>query len=531
MPALRIGLLADDGLRFAFWERRLFNALAADGRFELAAILTTGAVPDRGPLHFRLLMGAESLLFARPPAVDDEAFQAALREHPAIALAAEDDLARLKLDIVLKHAGGSIPEGVLQAARLGVWSSDFNAGPGDARALAGFWDVHDRAGVSPTSIVAFTSEHRDGRVIARAAFNTKFCASRNAAFIKDKSVALLLRELGRLAAGLPAPGEEAPFAPRERPFPGVLALPRYSAGVARNLGGRIVDAIGAKAGARPGMWHLRAGAGDLADFDPATGFDIIPEGNRYWADPFLVCENGEHYVFFEDYDYRARNGVIAVGKLIPDGFEHRGVALQTNCHLSYPYLFRHAGALYMMPETVQNRRIEIWRCETFPLEWRLHATALEGLLPADSVLFKRDGAWWLFTNISTDAYGDHCSDLFVYRADGPDLRNLTPHPLNPVVVDSATGRNGGRIFERAGKLYRVSQDNSFGTYGYGVNLMEIESLSLDDYRERLVRKITPDFAPGLIGCHHMDAVNSRWVLDARKRWGGFPRRKRSPRAE
>lgn len=531
MPALRIGVFADDGARFAFWERRLFNALCTDDRFELAAILTTGAAADRGPLAFRLLVSAESLLFAREPAVEDAAFQEALRTVPVIDLDAEDDPARLDLDLILKHGGGPLPEALLDASRFGVWSFDFNAGPRDRRALAGFWEVYGRAGVSPASIVAFDRDCRDGRVIASAAFNTKFCASRNAGFIKDKSISLLLRELGRLAAGSPSAGAGEPYAPPQRSFPGPLSLARYGAGVARNLGGRMTNMVAARAGARPGMWHLRAGDGELADFDPARGFDIIPEGNRYWADPFLICENGEHFVFFEDYDYRTRNGVIGAGKLDSGGFEYLGTALETDCHLSYPYLFRHDGALYMMPETVQNKRIEIWRCEEFPLRWRLHATALEGSLPADSILFERDGAWWLFTNISTDSYGDHCSDLFIYRADGPALRKLEPHRLNPVVVDSATGRNGGRIFERAGKLYRVSQNNSFATYGYGVNLMEIESLSLDDYRERLVRKITPDFAPGLIGCHHMDAVNSRWVLDARKRWGGFPQRGRSTRAE
>ncbi|MEX0645078.1 MAG: hypothetical protein WD076_07195 [Parvularculaceae bacterium] len=527
MAALRIGVLADKDARFAFWERRLFNALCTDERFALAAILKTDRPADGGPPLYRLSMKAESLLFARAPVVEDAAFEAASTSIPAIQLSAGEDLSRLKLDLVLKHAGGPIPEALLTAARFGVWSFDFNARPDDKRALAGYWEVRDRAGVSPVSLIAFDSTVRQGRVIAAGAFNTKFCASRNASFVKDKSIALLLRELGRLASGSPPAGAGVPYTPPEKSYPGLVSLARYGAGVARNLAGRVVNAVAAKAGARPGMWHLRVGEGDLADFDPASGVDIIPDGNRYWADPFLLSENGENFIFFEDYDYRTRTGVISVGRQSPEGFEFLGVALKTNCHLSYPYLFRHEGALYMMPETVGNNRIEIWRCVDFPFEWRLQATALDGSLPADSVLFQRDGAWWLFTNLSTDAYGDHCSDLFVYRVDGPALTSLEPHRLNPVVVDSATGRNGGRVFERAGKLYRVSQDNSFGTYGYGVNLMEIERLSLEDYGERLVRKIAPDFAPGLIGCHHMDAVNSRWVLDARKRWGGFPQRKRS----
>ena len=44
--------------------------------------------------------------------------------------------------------------------------------------------------------------------------------------------------------------------------------------------------------------------------------------------------------------------------------------------------------------------------------------------------------------------------------------------------------------------------------------MEVEELDLDSYSERCVRTIKPDFAPGIVACHHMDASNGRYIIDA-----------------
>jgi hypothetical protein len=103
----------------------------------------------------------------------------------------------------------------------------------------------------------------------------------------------------------------------------------------------------------------------------------------------------------------------------------------------------------------------------------------------------------------------------VFEVDGPELTRIEPHKHNPVVIGSTVARGAGRIFEHDGRLLRPSQRNTNGVYGYGLNIMEIEELTLDDYRERCIRTITPGFKPGLRGCHHFDATNGRYILDAR----------------
>jgi hypothetical protein len=100
------------------------------------------------------------------------------------------------------------------------------------------------------------------------------------------------------------------------------------------------------------------------------------------------------------------------------------------------------------------------------------------------------------------------------------LTKLEPHPLNPVVFNSRCARNAGRLWRSDGHWYRPTQDNSHGTYGYGLNLMRIEELTMEHYRESQVRHLAPTFKPGIIGCHHIDAIGEQIVFDARHRYGG-----------
>ncbi len=194
--------------------------------------------------------------------------------------------------------------------------------------------------------------------------------------------------------------------------------------------------------------------------------------------------------------------------------------LSPGYHLSFPFLFEHDGQLFMLPESCASRRIELWRCTAFPDSWELHRTALEGTNLSDSTLANLDGQWWLFTNISDDPFDDMCSELHLFRADSPMLEKLEPHPLNPVVFDSRCARNAGRIWQRDGVFYRPVQDNSHGTYGYGLQLMQIEELTMERYRESTVRHITPNFKRGIIGCHHIDILDNHIVFDVRHRYGG-----------
>src|SRR5258708_34608247 len=50
----------------------------------------------------------------------------------------------------------------------------------------------------------------------------------------------------------------------------------------------------------------------------------------------------------------------------------------------------------MLAETSANATIEIYRCEAFPLRWRLHKVLLERISAFDATLWKQNDRWWMF---------------------------------------------------------------------------------------------------------------------------------------
>ena len=510
---IRIAAIVDGHSSLPLGARSALDAICNDARFRLTDLITHPAAKSNDPAVSRIVQAVDSALFARPRQCNTPAFDAA-RDTLVLTSASEITEGRT-FDVVLDFSTAGAPETLRDISRHGLWR------------LTSFDTDVGFVGTPPVVEVDLY-RHADSKTpprrMATAVYNVKISAARTAAFVREKSVQLLVRELKRLAiAG--APADMGSYDPPIRSRRGAAAAVDYSLRFARALIGRGIERVEEVAGFRPGMFCLRYGRGGPLDFDPLRAIDIVPAGNRYWADPFLFEHGGDLFVFFEDYAYGARKGHIGVGKFTDGQFSMIGPALTADYHLSYPFVFSHAGEIFMAPETNQTRRLEIWRCTKFPDAWELHATALEGVPTADSVLFQHNGDWWLFTNISADSYGDHCTELHIFRADGPMLRSLEPHPLNPVVIDARTARGGGRIIVKDGRLLRISQDNAYGTYGYGLNVMEIIRLDAQDYSERLVRKITPDFEEGLIGCHHADFAGDAFVMDVRRRRGGRSRRK------
>lgn len=388
---------------------------------------------------------------------------------------------------------------------------DLAGGPPDATLAQEVWRVRAAplaavlAGALFTEAVLMAGD----RVLARAVYDAKPLASHNAAFVSEKSAQMVLRELKRRAmGGLHDPG-----------VPGPAVVAGGAVGYVLRTAVKAVNRVRKRVALRRGKlvqgFSLRLGYGTAAAFDPSALRSVAMPPNSLWADPFLIAHEGAVHCFFEDVDPVAGRGHISVGRVTEAGISDVRVAMRQPHHMSYPFVFHHEGQLLLMPEVHAAGRLEVWRCVDFPGEWVLHATALEGTPVCDSVLFERDGEWWLFTHITADRFGDFCSDLHVFRVDGPGLTGLVPHRLNPVVTDSSVARGGGRVHREGGRMLRFSQDNTTGSYGGALNVMEITRLDLNHYEERRVRHITPGFEPGLTGCHHCDAVDGWVVMDVR----------------
>jgi len=223
------------------------------------------------------------------------------------------------------------------------------------------------------------------------------------------------------------------------------------------------------------------------------------DGKNFVADTFPVVEAGRQYVFYENYLDDKKKGVLEAREFRPDsGFGPSFPVLETPYHLSYPYVWSFEGEWFMVPETSQNRTVDLYKALEFPHRWTLVKTLLPDIRAVDSSLLFYQGRWWLFASVADDARGSTTDSLHLFFTDDFRTGKWTPHPLNPIVQDVRSARPAGRPFIRDGKLYRPAQDCSV-RYGYAVRIQEVLELTESTYQERDGEVLRP--RSGTFGIH------------------------------
>lgn len=221
-----------------------------------------------------------------------------------------------------------------------------------------------------------------------------------------------------------------------------------------------------------------------------NGFQIIkPPAGHFYADPFIVEHNGKDYVFFEDYSIAGHKGVISFVAIEKDGsYGDCQVAIEKDYHLSYPFIFKEDGKIFMIPETSKNNTIELYEAVNFPCEWKLAHVLLEGFDASDTTLFSANKKW-LFTLIT--APGEREGNLFLFFADSI-YGTWHPHPLNPVNSDPANSRPGGNLFYYGSRLIRPAQNGAV-KYGRSLVFNEIFCMTEDTFSEIKLAEMGPSW--------------------------------------
>lgn len=269
-------------------------------------------------------------------------------------------------------------------------------------------------------------------------------------------------------------------------------------------------------------WHVAFVRGNWRDAALWRAVLVENPQGHYLADPFVISRNGGHFCFVEDYDEAIKRAKIVVYKLDEDRAGYVGVALEESFHLSYPYLFQYCGNLYMCPETSANGDIRIYKCVDFPLNWQLEKVIMKDIAAVDSMLFEKDGKWWLLTNTDPAKWNDFSLELRAFSAKSPLEEQWTPHPSNPFLLDASCGRNGGIITEGK-RVFRVAQGQGFGSYGKRTSINEIVVLNDNDFVEERVCVISASFGTGISGTHHFNSNGEITVFDFACRYGcGLP---------
>ncbi len=437
---------------------------------------------------------------------------------------ATDDVTAIKsrkLDLLLRLGSGILRGDILNAASNGIISFHHGDNRTNRGGPPGYWEVFEKRDFTGYIVQRLTEDLDAGEVLMRGEVATRFTYLLNQHHLYKCSATSMIDLLARMdqeRTNVRKPGIE-PTKPISwysnvmYTTPSLASSLRYFATFVWALCARVMRVVLVKRG----VWELRVLKGDWRNLVLSKAQRLQPPRGKLWADPFIVSRSHENVVFFEDFEFAHGKGHIAalVGKA--DGsFTYVGPVLKTPYHLSFPYVFQYQGDYYMCPETMEAKAVQLWRCTSWPLKWTYHKSLLSGISAVDSMLFERDGRWWLFTNLERDGTGDPCRELHIYHSDSPLSEVWTPLPSNPVVTGASRARNAG-VLLRDEKVYRLAQTQAFDHYGRSIKLFEITTLSEQVYSEKLVAELLPNHDLGAIGIHHLSACENAVVFDAYRR--------------
>jgi hypothetical protein len=253
---------------------------------------------------------------------------------------------------------------------------------------------------------------------------------------------------------------------------------------------------------------------DLENFTKNEFTFVRPPKSRFYADPFLIKIDDKNYIFFEDFIYSKNKGVISYIELDKRGRHSKPeIVLERDYHLSYPFLFTQDNKIFMIPETIGNKTIEVYEAVEFPKKWKLRETLFNNLIAADSTLILHNDKYWLFTSMPD--LGDSLEDkLYLFYSDSL-FGEWKSHPMNPIISDIMLARSAGNLFYLGEDLIRPSQEKSV-RYGYALNFNKIEILSESDYKETNITKIKPEFIPKNLALHTYNYNENFEVIDGMK---------------
>lgn len=234
--------------------------------------------------------------------------------------------------------------------------------------------------------------------------------------------------------------------------------------------------------------------------DVATGFTLLPDdGARYYADPVLWQDAERTYLFMEEFPYDTGMGCLAFTELGPEGralFTPRRF-LAGPTHLSYPFLFRHAGEVFLMPENAAAGRLTFYRARRFPDLWEEHSVPIPDRALHDATLIQKDGRWWLLAN--EERGGSSWDTLVVFSAPDP-LGPFEPHHAAPMLVDARLARSAGPVIRLGERLIRPVQ-NCLGGYGRFLRFTEVTELDDRGFEQREIGRLLPEDGLNIAGLH------------------------------
>ena len=213
-----------------------------------------------------------------------------------------------------------------------------------------------------------------------------------------------------------------------------------------------------------------------------SAFKPLPNNEDYWfADPMLIEREKQVYLFAEAFSRKDERGHIC--RFLYDGerFTDFKIVIMNDYHMSYPFVFEHGENIYMIPETKQNRSIDLYVASFFPDTWEKKITLISNIYAVDTTVINVNGSWKLLTYV----VGEAESKLQIYDF---DVEETTLELKSEMVDVNKSLRSAGQFVVRGEELFRPSQQCK-RRYGGGLCINRVTSAR--PYSEQLIKEITP----------------------------------------
>ena len=203
-------------------------------------------------------------------------------------------------------------------------------------------------------------------------------------------------------------------------------------------------------------------------------YKVIRLEHGWIADPFLFEYHGEHYLFVEKVE--KTKGEIACYKFIDDEPVFQQIVVSEPYHLSYPCVFSHSGNIYMIPESADNRSIDLYKAIQFPTRWE-KMCRLETGVYYDTTYCNIDGKDYLISY----SPGIHNYSLCLFDL---DTEKREVRKIAEMTYKSNIARPAGSLIKEGNNLIRPAQDCS-RKYGEKLLYYRVKALNQEQYDEEL----------------------------------------------
>jgi hypothetical protein len=231
--------------------------------------------------------------------------------------------------------------------------------------------------------------------------------------------------------------------------------------------------------------------------------------HRYLADPFPWFGTGR--ILCEEMPLTDGVGRIVAVAESSGTLTSTAVLLDDGQHHSYPCTYSDGDVVFCVPEATQRGATRIYRLDDAGRLFPVCDVAPHARL-ADPTLFRWNGRYWLAcTDLDLGGHDNLCL-LHATEITGPYM----PHARWPVKIDVRGARPAGMPLISAGRLFRPGQDCA-ATYGAGVAIHEVLTLTETDFREIPVTELRPNKAgPFPHGLHTLVHDGTRFWVDGKR---------------